>query len=497
MNKTGSTSPDRYRSSKGEKMNLPNRYFAHDPAQQALAFRLYESIKTLPLVCPHGHVDACLFADADYHFGNPVELLIKPDHYVLRILHSQGVAYEKLGIPAGGGTAVEQDPRRIWQTFADYFYCYAATPTGLWLRDELAQVFDIDEALNSANAQAIYTAIQVQLSRAEFTPRQLYQRFNIAVLCTTDSAADDLAQHQQIRDSGWEGHILPTLRADSIVHIDRPDWPAEIERLAAAGRNEIHDFSSFLQAVEARRAAFKEMGATATDLGVVTPEAVPLPAAEMEVLFQKGRRGQISAQEAGLFEAGMVMELARMSSEDGMVMQLHVGAYRNHDQALYANAGPDMGADFPIPVEFTRPLQPLLNRFGNHENFHLILFTMDETTYARELAPLASYYPALKLGPPWWFNDHLNGMQRFFEQAIDSGGLYNTVGFNDDTRALLSIPARHDLWRRASANWLAGLVLRRIIDEESADEMMKALTCGLAVKAYGLEGYVPAEARIR
>ena len=477
-------------------MNSPNRYFVNDPAQQPLAIQFYESVKTLPLVCPHGHVDARLFADADYHFGNPVELLIQPDHYVLRILHSQGVAYEKLGIPVKGGAAVERDPRCIWQIFAEYFYVYAATPTGLWIHDELADVFGIDEVLNGDNAQTIYTAIQTKLNQAEFTPRQLYQRFHIAVLCTTDSAADDLAYHQQIKSSGWNGHILPTFRADSILHIDRPDWPAEIECLAAASRNEIHDFSTFLQAIEARRAVFKEMGATATDMGVTAPDSALVPAAEMDALFQKGRRGQISADEAKRFEAGMLMELARMSCEDGLVMQLHAGAYRNHDQALYANVGPDLGADFPIPVEFTRPLQPLLNRFGNHENFHLILFTMDETTYARELAPLASYYPAVKLGPPWWFNDNLNGMKRFFEQAIDSGGLYNTVGFNDDTRAFLSIPARHDLWRRASANWLAGLVLRSIVNEATAYEMMKALACGLAAKAYGLEEYVPAEARI-
>jgi glucuronate isomerase len=476
-------------------MNRSDRYFPANPVLLPAAKILYESAANLPLVCPHGHVDPRLFSEADYHFGNPVELMIQPDHYVLRILHSQGVAYESLGIPVNG-SPVEQDPQKIWQTFADHFYCYAATPTGLWIGDELAEVFGIEERLNSRNAAAIYKAIQNQLDDPNFTPRKLYQRFNIAVLSTTDSPSDDLSLHQQIAASGWKGRICPTFRADSILHIDRADWRQEIDKLSLASGIKITDFSSYIQAVENRRAWFKQMGATATDMAVVNANTLVLSMHEMELLFQKGLKGSICFDEANRFVAGMLVELARMSAEDGLVMQMHVGCYRNHDLDLFANGGPDLGADFPIPVEFTRPLQPLLNRFGNHPNFSLILFTLDESTYARELAPLASYYPAVKLGPPWWFNDNLNGMQRFFDQAIDSGGLYNTVGFNDDTRAFLSIPARHDLWRRASANWLAGLLIRQVIDEETAHQMMKALSCGLALKAYRLEDYAPESARI-
>lgn len=473
-----------------------NRYLVSDPAQRQVAQNLYQSTRNLPLVCPHGHVDPYLFGDQNYHFDNPVELLIKPDHYVLRILHSQGIAYESLGIPVQNGNPIEEDPHKIWQIFADHFYCYNATPTGLWIRDELADVFGIDEKLTSNNAPAIYEAIQKRLDTPEFTPRNLYQQFNIAVLCTTDSASDKLLEHKKIASSDWDGHILPTFRADTIVHIDQATWVDEIAALSEASDIQITHFSSFLQAIESRRDFFKQMGATATDLAVVSAMSESVEPDVMEKLFQKGLNRQISEKEAAQFVAGMLIELARMSAEDGLVMQLHVGSYRNHDEALFETAGPNLGADFPVPVTFTRPLRPLLDRFGNHPNFHLILFTLDETTYARELAPLASYYPSVKLGPPWWFHDNLNGMQRFFEQAFDSGGLYSTVGFNDDTRAFLSIPARHDVWRRASANWLAKLVVRNIVDEESANEMMKSLACGLAFKAYNLEQFASAETRI-
>ena len=473
-----------------------DRYFANDPAQLKLARTLYQGAAQLPLVCPHGHVDPHLFADTDYHFGNPVELMILPDHYVLRVLHSHGVDYTDLGIPEIGKPAPQRDPRGVWQIFADHFYLYAATPTGIWIQNELTDVFGIAEPLNGRNAQAVYAAVQQALSGADFTPRKLYKRFNITVLSTTDGASDDLALHRQIKTSGWEGHILPTFRADTIVNIDAAAWTGEVEKLGAASHIQIGSYVQFIQAVESRRAWFVENGATATDLAVVEATTADVPAAEMERLFQKGLAHTINAEETNRFISGMLMELARMSSEDGLVMQLHVGSLRNHDRALFEKYGPDLGADFPITVEFTRALQPLLNRYGNHPNFHLILFTLDEATYSRELAPLASYYPAVKLGPPWWFHDNLNGMQRFFEQAVDSGGLFNTVGFNDDTRAFLSIPARHDVWRRAGANWLAGLTLRGVVEENTAEMMMKALSCGLALQAYKLEEYAPKEARL-
>jgi len=486
--------------SNGEKMkhNTPNRnecYFLTNPVVLPAAMMIYESAADLPLVCPHGHVDPRLFSEEDYHFSNPVELMVQSDHYVLRILHSQGVAYESLGIPVKG-KLVEQDPLKIWQTFANYYYCFAATPTGVWIDDILVNVFGIEERLNGKNASAIYMAIQEQLDDPNFTPRKLYQRFNIAVLSTTDSPSDNLSLHRQIASSGWKGNILPTFRVDAILQIDRPDWRQEIDKLSMASGINIMDFHSYIQALENRRAWFKQMGATATDIAVVNAETLLLSVREMEEFFQKGLNGTISFDEANRFVAGMLVELARMSAEDGLVMQMHVGSYRNHDIDLFSNSGPDLGADFPIPIEFTRPLQQLLCRFGNHPNFSLILFTLDESAYARELAPLASYYPAVKLGAPWWFNDSFNGIQRFFDQVIDICGLYNTVGFNDDARNFLTIPARHNQWRRASANWLAGLLVRQVIDEDTAQFMMKALSCGLALKAYKLEDYAPENARI-
>ena len=468
-------------------MNIHERYLVTDPTQKPIATALYETAAHLPLVCPHGHVDPHLFADPAYHFGNPVDLLIRPDHYVLRILHSQGVSYAKFGIPSNSTEEVEANPLKVWQIFAEHFYLFDATPTGIWLKDELQDIFAVEEKLNGKNAQRIYDQISGQLESPDFSPRKLYERFGIEVLCTTDSAGDTLKEHQAIRASGWRGKILPTFRPDAIINIDQPDWLSEIARLSLASKIEIVDFASYIRAIEDRRAFFKSLGATATDQAVLTVDSQTLSPKEVNSIFQKALKKNLTGQETRQFIAHMINEMARMSTEDGLVMQLHVGSLRDHDQTLYNHSGPDLGADFPIQTEFTRSLQPLLNRFGNHPNFTLILFTLDESTYARELAPLAGYYPALKLGPPWWFHDSLNGMERFFDQVMESCGLYNTVGFNDDTRAFLSIPTRHDLWRRASANWLAGLVARQIVNIDEAQLMMEALACGLARKAYHLD----------
>lgn len=469
------------------KIHLPEeRYFGPDARQKEIAGQLYQSVAGLPLICPHGHVDPRLFADPDYRFGNPAELLIIPDHYVFRMLYSQGVSMESLGIPRRDGGPVEIDPRKIWQTFADNFYLFRATPTGMWLAHELRDVFGVEDKLTGESAQDIYDQITAKLTAPEFTPRRLFEQFNIEVLCTTDAATDPLEHHRAIRESGWAGRILPTFRPDAVVNLDAPGWAKNIEALSQVSGIQVHNYQTYIQALENRRAHFKAMGATATDHAALTPYTEELSPQEADTIFQRALKGQAGADDARRFTAHMLLENARMSVEDGLVMQLHPGSLRNHNLLIFERFGPDMGADIPTPTEYTRNLRPLLNKFGNDARFSLILFTLDETTYARELAPLAGHYPAVKLGPPWWFYDSLEGMRRYREQVVETAGLYNTAGFNDDTRAYPSIAARHDLWRRVDANWLAGLVLRGIVDMSDAEAMIRASAYELAKTAYKL-----------
>lgn len=467
--------------------HLPeNRYFSPDPAQQRLALALYQTVAGLPLVCPHGHVDPRLFADPDYQFGSPTELLLLPDHYIFRMLYSQGVPLEALAIPRRDGGDVEPDHRRAWHLFAENFYLFRGTPTGIWLVEELVNLFGVTQPLNGQTAQTIYDQIDEKLKSAAFKPRQLYDRFNIEVLCTTDAATDTLAHHQAIRESGWHGRILPTFRPDALINLDTENWPGHIAALSQVSGVDVVDMRSFMGALAQRRAFFKEMGATATDHAALTAHTVLLSDREAEAIFQRGRRGQATAGDAAQFTGHMLVQMAQMSVEDGLVMQLHIGAYRDHNPLIFNRFGRDMGADIPIASEFTRGLRPLLNRFGNNPAFTLVLFNLDETTYARELAPLAGHYPAVKLGPPWWFYDSLNGMRRYFDGVVETAGLYNTAGFNDDTRAYPSIPARHDVWRRAACDWVAGLVVRHIVTEAEAGEMVRALATDLARRVYNL-----------
>jgi glucuronate isomerase len=464
----------------------PDRYFSPDPAQKTIAIELYQAVAGLPLVCPHGHVDPRLFADLDYQFGSPTDFFLIPDHYIFRMLYSQGIPLSALAIPRRDGGDIETDHRRAWQLFAENFHLFRATPTGLWLRDELEQLFGITEPLTGRNAQTLYMQIDNRLHSPDFTPRRLYQQFNIEVLCTTDAATDTLAHHKAIRDSGWPGRILPTFRPDAVVNLDNEGWLDHIQTLSHLSGIEIKDYASFIRALEQRRAFFKEMGAKATDHAAVTPYTAELSPGEASRIFQRALAGRATAEDATRFTGHLLMEFARMSIEDGLVMQLHVGSHRNHNQQIFQQFGRDMGADIPVAAEFTHNLHPLLNRYGNDPRLALIIFNLDESTYARELAPLAGHYPAVKLGPPWWFFDSLNGMRRFFDQVVETAGLYNTAGFNDDTRAFPSIPARHDLWRRASADWLAGLVVRHVISEEDGRDMAHALAYDLAKRAYRL-----------
>jgi glucuronate isomerase len=460
-----------------------DRFFSSEPKIRNIARELYQAASSLPILSPHGHVDPSLFSDPNATFGNPVDLFITPDHYVIRTLYTNGIGLEDLGI-APKNQIVNVDVRKVWKLFCTNFHLFRATPSGLWVNTSLHEVFGIQQKLTDETADKVYDTLMDKLHSAEFSPRALFEKFNIELLATTDSAADSLEYHQAIRSSGWSGNIIPTFRFDPIVHLNNPSWRSQIDELARLSKIDINNFDTYIQALQTRREFFRTMGAIASDFSALSATVKVCSPKQINEIFYRALKGQSTKIDAERFIAHMLMEMARMSTEDGMVMQFHVGIYRNHNQPQYQQFGADIGADIPVKVEFTHNLHPLLTRFGNHPNFKLILFTLDESTYTRELAPLAGHYPALKLGPPWWFNDSLNGITRYLDQVIESAGFYKTSGFNDDTRGFCSIPARHDLWRRLSANWLAGLLSRYIIDEPDAHQMMFDLTIGLARRAY-------------
>jgi glucuronate isomerase len=463
----------------------PNRFFDADPTIRKIAQELYQEVKDLPIVSPHGHVDPKILAE-NTPFPDPTELILIPDHYVFRMLYSQGISLESLGIPASDGTPVESDHRKIWQIFADHFYLFDATPTGAWLGHEFGEVFGIQDKLNGENAMKIYDELDEKLKSPEFLPRTLFENFNIEVLSTTDAAADDLEYHKQIISSDWDGKVIPCFRPDVVVNITAEGWDTAIKDLSEASGTEIDSYKNFIKAIENRREYFKVMGATSTDQGVVSPFTNELSGNDAEAIFSRALQGSATTEDARLFTANMLMEMARMSIEDGLVMQIHPGSFRNHNDYIFNRFGPDKGCDIPMQTEYTQNLHQLLNKYGNDPRLSLIVFTLDETSYSRELAPLAGHYPAMKLGPAWWFHDSIEGMTRFREQVTETAGIYNTVGFNDDTRAFPSIPARHDVSRRVDANFLARKVSRHIITMDDARRMIKALAYDLVKKAYKL-----------
>ena len=461
-----------------------DRFFDPDPQVRRSARELFEATRTLPLVCPHGHVDPKLLAE-NKPFPEPGELLITPDHYIFRMLYSRGVPMEDLGLTTRDGTPVEHDGRRIWQTFANHYYLFRGTPTGVWFDYELAVVFGIPERLTRDSAERIYAQIVERLASPEFLPRALFERFNIEVLATTDKATDPLEHHRALR-AGWDRRVIPTFRPDALFRIAAPGWGTELEALERATGKAIRTYAQFADALQERRWYFKRMGATATDHAVVEPYTERLSDQQADRLFQRALRREAETVDQRRFEAHMLMEMARMSIDDQLVMQLHPGAFRDHNELIAARFGTDMGADIPIATEYTRNLSALLNAYGNDPRLTFVVFTLDESTYSRELAPLAGHYPAMRLGPPWWFFDSIEGMVRFRQLTTETAGIYNTAGFNDDTRAFCSIPARHDLARRVDANYLAGLVARHIIDMSDAREMAHALAYGQVKETYRL-----------
>jgi glucuronate isomerase len=460
-----------------------DRFFDSDPEIRRSARALYEETRDLPLICPHGHVDPAILAN-DTPFPEPASLIVVPDHYIVRMLYSRGAPMESLGIPTRDGSPVENEPRRIWRAFADNVHLFHGTPTGAWLDHELHEVFGVKVRLDGHSAEHVYDQIAERLASPEFRPRRLFERFNIEVLATTDAASDSLEHHRALRASGWRGRVIPTFRPDAVFRIAAPEWASELECLGQVSGEAIADYASFVHALSERRAVFKALGGTATDHAVVEPFASRLSDQDASAIFVRALRGEATPSDQRRFEAHMLMEMARMSVEDGLVMQLHPGALRNHNRQVFDRFGPDRGADIPVATEYTRNLSELLNAYGNDPRFSLVLFTLDESAYSRELAPLAGHYPALRLGPPWWFHDSVEGMTRYRQQVTETAGIYNTAGFNDDTRAFCSIPARHDLSRRVDANFLAGLVARHVVELDDARVMARALAYELARETY-------------
>ena len=462
-----------------------DRFFSPIDSVRKYAREIYNSIKDLPIISPHGHVDPSIFSE-NKPFPNPTQLFLIPDHYLYRMLYSQGIPMESLGIPAQDGSKVEKDPRKIWQIFADNYHLFNGTPSGAWLSYEFGVVFGIKEKLNSNNAQKIYDQLQEKIISKEFLPRTLFNKFNIEVLSTTDAASDDLSHHQKIKKSGWKGRVIPCFRPDGVTDLSNKNWKANLKLLGESVGYEITSYKSFIKALEERRDYFKSIGATSTDHGVFSPYTHELSKKDAKEIFSRALKGKTTDKDARLFTAHMLMEMARMSTDDGLVMQFHPGAYRNHNPVIFNKYGLDKGCDIPMQTEYTFNLKELLNKYGNNPKFTLIVFTLDETSYSRELAPMAGHYPSMKLGPAWWFHDSIEGMTRYRRSVTETAGFYNTVGFNDDTRAFVSIPARHDLARRIDANYLGELTAKHIISLSEAFEIGKDLAYNLVKNAYKL-----------
>jgi glucuronate isomerase len=464
----------------------PDRLFPADEATRSIARALYAGVKDLPIVSPHGHTDPRWFAENE-PFPDPSTLFIVPDHYVFRMLYSQGIALEDLGVPRRDGGATEQDSRKIWRIFAANQHLFRGTPSAMWLAHAFHEVFGIRERLDPENADRIYDQIDAQLKQPEFLPRALYAKFGIEVIATTESPLDDLKWHKKIKESGWGGRVLTAFRPDPVVDPDFPGFADNLAKLGEITGEDTSTWTGYLAALQKRRDYFREVGgATSTDHGHPTATTADLSPKVAAELFGKVRSASFTAHDAELFRGQMLTEMARMSVGDGLVMQIHPGSFRSHNPDVMAKFGRDKGADIPTATDYVHALKPLLDRFGNETKLSIILFTLDETSYSRELAPLAGHYPCLKVGPAWWFYDSPEGMRRYREQITETAGFYNTVGFNDDTRAFLSIPARHDVARRVDCAYLGQLVAEHRLDLDEARTVAHDLAYGLAKKAYKL-----------
>ena len=462
----------------------PDRLLPAEPGVRAIARRLYEPVAALPIISPHGHTDPAWFA-TNANWSNATELLLAPDHYLFRMLYSQGVPLEALGVGSRAGPS-SIDPRAAWRTFAAHYHLFRGTPSAMWLNHTFATVFGFDVILSSATADHYYDRIGAALATDAFRPRSLFERFGIELLATTEGPTDSLVHHETIRASDWKGRVVTAYRPDPVIDPEHERFTDELRRFGEITQEDVHAWHGYLRAHAKRRQDFIAVGATSTDHGHPTARTANLSRREAEALFRKVVGNDFTGADAELFRAQMLTEMARLSIDDGLVMQIHPGSFRNHNRFLFDAYGRDKGADIPTRTDYVRALKPLLDAFGNDPRLSLIVFTLDESAYARELAPLAGHYPCLKLGPAWWFHDSPEGIRRFREQTTETAGFYNTVGFNDDTRAFLSIPARHDVARRVDCGFLARLVAEHRLDEQEAADVAVELAYGLAKRAYRL-----------
>jgi glucuronate isomerase len=446
----------------------PDRLLPPDPGVRAIARRLYEAVHALPIVSPHGHVDPGLLLDDD-PFADPATLLVTPDHYVTRLLHASGVALDALGV--GHGRLDEAAAREVWRHVCTHWEVYRGTPVRYWLESELADIFEVSVRPSAQTADSIYDQIADRLAQEAYRPRALYERFGIAVLATTDDPCDDLAAHAALAaDPAWKGRVVPTFRPDAYLEPAQPGWAERVRRLGEAAGVEIGTYAGYVRALEERRRYFVDHGATSADHSHLDVRTDLLDPADASRIFAAALAGQAAAAETVAFRRHMLGEMARMSCDDGLVMTLHPGVCRGHHGPTTERFGADTGNDIPVRVEFTQALRPLLQRYGTHPNLHLVLFTLDETVFSRELAPLAGFYPSVYVGAPWWFLDAPDAIRRFRAAVTETVGFTRTSGFIDDTRAFCSIPARHDMSRRIDAGFLANLVAEHRLGEDEAHE---------------------------
>lgn len=464
----------------------PDRLLPVDPHTRALARQLYDVIKDAPIISPHGHVPVSWIAD-DLAFSDPATLLLSPDHYINRIMHSQGVDLADLGVPPGRDDFGPDQAREAWRTFCSHWYLYRGTPMKYWMESQLVDIFGIDVRPSSETADEIYDTIDAALKTPAFRPRAMLERFNIAFLATTDDPLDDLDDHVRVADDpAVATRVPPTFRPDKYLEPGRTDWNDLMDALGAVTGADTATFGGWIEAMENRRAYFKSRGAVSTDHSHVDMAMAPL--ADAEAVYARARRGEATAAEQADLRRAFMFEQCRMATDDGLVMTLHPAVARDHHRATFERFGPDVGGDVPVSIEWVESLRPVLNAFGTHPNFRIVLFGMDETVYSREVAPLAGFYPSVYVGPPWWFIDAPDAIKRWRKAVTEYGTFYKTTGFVDDTRAFLSIPARHDLSRRCDAAHLAELVAEHRLEMDEAEDVARAMVDTLPRHAFNIPG---------